>query len=91
VNQHFERRIEVITTNQTGRRLHRAKKFLLASAGVAAFAGPLVIRVGRVLQLQKAKRDPADAILSEDNSLIHCCPKQDRVLMSPVETEDLEY
>ncbi len=33
-------------TKRTGQRLNRAKKFLLASAGFAALAGPLVIGIG---------------------------------------------
>ena len=38
-------RIEAIMTNRTGQGLNRAKKLLLASAGVAALAGPVVIGV----------------------------------------------
>ena len=38
-------RIEVIMTNRTGRRLSRMSKLLLASAGVVAVAGPLVIGI----------------------------------------------
>jgi bla regulator protein blaR1 len=41
----LKRRIEAIITNRTGRRLNRAKKLLLASAGIAALAGPIVTGV----------------------------------------------
>src|ERR1039458_4140846 len=39
-------RIEAIMTNPTGQRSNRAKRFLLASAGVGALIVPLVIGVG---------------------------------------------
>ena len=42
----LRRRIEAIMTNRKGQQLNRAKKFLLASAGVAALAIPLTIGVG---------------------------------------------
>jgi beta-lactamase regulating signal transducer with metallopeptidase domain len=41
----LKRRIEAIMSNRTGRGLNRAKKFLLASAGVAALVGPVAIGV----------------------------------------------
>jgi uncharacterized protein (TIGR03435 family) len=39
----LKRRIEAIITNRTGRRLNRAKKFVLASAGVAVLIGPVAL------------------------------------------------
>jgi bla regulator protein blaR1 len=39
-------RIEAIMANRVGRRLNRASKFLLAGAGVAAVAVPLLVGVG---------------------------------------------
>lgn len=41
----LRRRIEAIMASRIGQRLNRAKKLLLASAGVAALAGPVVIGV----------------------------------------------
>ncbi|HYW46247.1 MAG TPA: M56 family metallopeptidase [Bryobacteraceae bacterium] len=41
----LKRRIEAIMTNRTGQGLNRAKKFLLAGAGVVALAGPVAIGV----------------------------------------------
>ncbi len=41
----LKRRIEAIMTNRTGRGLDLARKLLLASAGVAAVAGPVAIGV----------------------------------------------
>jgi bla regulator protein blaR1 len=43
-----KKRIEAIMSNRTGQRLNRAKKILLASAGVAAIGVPLVIGVVNV-------------------------------------------
>jgi hypothetical protein len=42
----LRRRIEAIMTNRCGQRLNRGKKFLLASAGVAALAVPVLIGIG---------------------------------------------
>jgi uncharacterized protein (TIGR03435 family) len=42
----IKRRIRAIMANRIGQRLNRANKFLLASAGVAALTGPLLIGVG---------------------------------------------
>jgi bla regulator protein blaR1 len=42
----LKRRIEAIMTNRIGQRLNRANKFLLASAGAAALAGPLIVGIG---------------------------------------------
>jgi uncharacterized protein (TIGR03435 family) len=39
----LKRRVEAIMANRVGQQLNRAKKFLLASAGVAALAAPLTI------------------------------------------------
>ena len=39
----LKRRIEAIMTNRTGQKLNRAKKVLLATAGVAVLAAPMVI------------------------------------------------
>jgi beta-lactamase regulating signal transducer with metallopeptidase domain len=44
----LKRRIEVIMANRVGQRLNRAKKLLLASAGIAALAGPVAIGVSHV-------------------------------------------
>ncbi len=41
----LKRRIEAILTNRTGKGLNRARKFLLAAAGMAALAGPVAIGV----------------------------------------------
>ena len=41
----LKRRIEAILTNRTGEGLNRARKFLLAAAGMAALAGPVAIGV----------------------------------------------
>jgi bla regulator protein blaR1 len=41
----LRQRIEAIMTNRTGRRLNRANKFLLAGAGIAALAVPLLIGI----------------------------------------------
>ncbi len=41
----IKRRIEAIMTNRKGQTLNRAKKILLASAGFAAVAGPVMIGV----------------------------------------------
>lgn len=42
----LRQRIEAIMTNRIGRRLNRANKFLLAGAGVAAVAVPLMVGIG---------------------------------------------
>ena len=42
----LRRRIEAIMNNRIGRRLNRANKFLLAVAGVAAVAVPLMVGIG---------------------------------------------
>ena len=42
----LNRRIEAIMANRVGQGLSRAKKLLLASAGIAALAGPLLIGIG---------------------------------------------
>jgi bla regulator protein blaR1 len=54
----LKRRIEAIMTNRIGQRLNRANKFLLASAAVAALAGPLLIGVGNAPAVQAQR--PAD-------------------------------
>jgi beta-lactamase regulating signal transducer with metallopeptidase domain len=41
----LKRRIEAIMINRTGRGLNRAKKFLLAAAGIAALAGPVAVGI----------------------------------------------
>ena len=41
----LKRRIEAIMTNRTGQGLNRAKKFLLAAAGIAALAVPVAIGI----------------------------------------------
>jgi beta-lactamase regulating signal transducer with metallopeptidase domain len=41
----LKRRIEAIMANRTGQGLNRAKKFLLAAAGIAALAGPVAIGI----------------------------------------------
>ena len=41
----LKRRIEAIMANRTGESLNRAKKFLLATVGIAALAGPFAIGV----------------------------------------------
>jgi bla regulator protein blaR1 len=43
----FKKRIESIMSCRIGQNLNRAKKLLLASAGVAALAGPLAIGIGQ--------------------------------------------
>jgi beta-lactamase regulating signal transducer with metallopeptidase domain len=48
----LRRRIEAIMTNRIGHRLNRAHKFLLASAGIAALAVPVVIGIGRAPAVQ---------------------------------------
>ena len=42
--------------NRAEQRLNRAKKFLLASAGIAAVAGPLVIGVGHAPPISAQSR-----------------------------------
>jgi bla regulator protein BlaR1 len=42
----LRQRIEAIMTNRIGRRLNRANKFVLASAGISALAVPLMVGMG---------------------------------------------
>ena len=44
----LKKRIEAIMTKRTSQRLNGVQKFLLAGAGIAALAGPLVIGIGHV-------------------------------------------
>ena len=61
----LKRRIEAIMTNRTGQGLNRAKKLLLAGAGLAALAGP--VGIGVVIGFGHApavRAQPATAIPS---------------------------
>jgi len=46
-SSNLTKRIESIMSYRIGQNLNRAKKLLLASAGVVALAGPLVIGIGQ--------------------------------------------
>ena len=68
----LKRRIEAILDNRPGQRLNRAKKLLLASAGVAALAGPLVIGIGQAPAIRAQSRvatEPAPALSFEAASV----------------------
>jgi uncharacterized protein (TIGR03435 family) len=54
----IKRRIEAIMSNRRIQRLNRAKKFLLASAGVVAVIGPVVIGVGNVPAIRAQSAAP---------------------------------
>ncbi len=51
----IRRRIEAIMRNRGVRRLNRAKKFLLVSAGMAAFVGPVAIGMVETEQVTQAQ------------------------------------
>lgn len=59
----LKRRVESIMSNRTGQSLTRAKKLLLAGAGVVALAGPLVIGLGQapVIRAQSGLTQNASA------------------------------
>jgi bla regulator protein blaR1 len=59
----LKRRIEAIMSNRTGLSLNRTRKFLLATAGVAALAGPLVPGIihAPVIRAQGAATTPVPA------------------------------
>jgi beta-lactamase regulating signal transducer with metallopeptidase domain len=48
----LKRRIEVIMANRVGHRLNRAKKLLLASAGIVVLAGPVAIGVSHATAMK---------------------------------------
>jgi len=52
----LKRRIEAIMANREEQRLNRAKRFLLASAGIAAVAVPLVIGIGHAPPISAQSR-----------------------------------
>jgi bla regulator protein BlaR1 len=54
----LKQRIEAIMASRTGSRLSRTKKFMLAGAGVAALAGPIVIGLGNTSAMKAQSAPP---------------------------------
>jgi beta-lactamase regulating signal transducer with metallopeptidase domain len=92
----LKRRIEAIMTNRTGQGLNRAKKFLLAAAGIAALAGPVatgvVIGVGNAAAI---RAQPSAALAPTEQPAppapappLTAAPQQPAPPATPIEYQD---